>query len=60
MLTSEEKTPLEQILFKLDELDKRLAKIEKYLERQKGFIGGVLFIGAGVAWLIDTVKDWIR
>jgi len=47
-----------QILNKLDELDIRLAKMEKYLERQKGFIGGILLVASIFAWLISEAKDW--
>jgi len=46
-----------QILRKLDELDARLAKMEKYLERQKGFIGGFLLITTIVAWALSQLKD---
>lgn len=46
-----------QILHKLDELDARLAKMEKYLERQKGFIGGFLLITTIVAWALSQLKD---
>jgi len=53
-----EKEPLDQILDRLDELDERLAKIEKYLERQKGFLGGILFIGSCIAWSASYIKDW--
>lgn len=43
---------------KIDEFDERLKKIENYLQRQKGFIGGILFIGSGIAWAISFIKDW--
>jgi hypothetical protein len=49
-----------QILHKLDELDARLAKMEKYLERQKGFIGGFLLITTVVAWALSQLKDLWR
>lgn len=55
---SSEKEALDQILGRLNELDTRLEKIEKYLERQKGFLGGILFIGSSVAWIASYVKDW--
>lgn len=61
----EQTLKLIQILDKLDdmeekfrELDGRLEKIENYLQRQKGFIGGILFIGSCLAWLAAYVKDW--
>jgi hypothetical protein len=53
-----EELALTQILNKLDELDIRLAKMEKYLERQKGFIGGILLVASIFAWLISEAKDW--
>lgn len=60
MLTSEEKEGVEQILEKLDRLDGRVAKIEHYLDKQKGFIGGILFIGSILAWVITTARDWFK
>jgi len=60
-----EKESLDLILYKLTELeekfiemDDRLEKIENYLQRQKGFIGGILFIGSCFAWLVSYLKDW--
>lgn len=60
-----EKESLDLILYKLTELeekfiemDDRLEKIESYLQRQKGFIGGILFIGSCFAWLVSYLKDW--
>lgn len=53
-----EKEALDQILDRLNELDIRLEKIEKYLERQKGFLGGIVFIGSCVAWAASYIKDW--
>ena len=35
-----------------------MAKMEKYLERQKGFIGGIMLVASIVAWAISEVKDW--
>jgi hypothetical protein len=55
---TQEEVALTQILNKLEELDIRLAKMEKYLERQKGFIGGILLVASIFAWLISEVKDW--
>jgi hypothetical protein len=46
-----------QVLNKLDEIDARLAKVEKYLERQKGFIGGFLLITTIMAWALSQLKD---
>jgi hypothetical protein len=46
-----------QILHKLEELDVRLAKMERYLERQKGFIGGIMLVAGIVAWAISELKD---
>lgn len=43
---------------RFEELDDRLAKIENYLQRQKGFIGGILFIGSCITWLVSYLKDW--
>lgn len=71
-MNSNEKESLDMILYKLNgldakfnaleekfnELDERLEKIENYLQRQKGFIGGILFIGSCVAWLASYIKDW--
>lgn len=57
---SDEKDSLDIILDRLNELDARLAKIEKYLERQKGFLGGLLFIGSSLAWAASYVKDWFK
>ena len=53
-----EEADLNKVMHKLDELDQRLAKMEKYLERQKGFIGGILLVGTSLAWLASYVKDW--
>lgn len=43
---------------KFNELDERMEKIEDYLQRQKGFIGGILFVGSCFAWLVTYLKDW--
>lgn len=60
-----EQQSFDLILYKLEELesrfvemDERLEKIESYLQRQKGFIGGILFVGSCLAWLVSYVKDW--
>lgn len=60
-----EKESLELILYKLTEMedkitevDARLGKIESYLQRQKGFIGGILFIGSCIAGLLTIIKEW--
>lgn len=60
-----EKESLDLILYKLTELedkftdmDVRMEKIENYLQRQRGFIGGILFIGSCIAGLVTLVKDW--
>lgn len=55
-----EEESLEQILAKLAEMDARMAKIEKYLERQKGFLGGLLFIGSCFAWVASNIKEWLK
>lgn len=57
---SNEKDSLDIILDRLNELDTRLAKIEKYLERQKGFLGGLLFIGSCITWAATYIKDWFK
>ena len=51
---------LAQVLTKLNDLDMRLAKMEKYLERQKGFIGGILLVASIVAWAVSQVTDWFK
>ena len=51
---------LTQVLTKLNDLDMRLAKMEKYLERQKGFIGGILLVASIVAWAVSQVTDWFK
>lgn len=43
---------------KFTELDERLEKIESYLQKQKGFIGGILFVGSCIAWVVSYLKDW--
>lgn len=60
-----EQKSLELILYKLTEMEKklvefdeRLEKIETYLQRQKGFIGGILFIGSCIAWAVSYIKEW--
>lgn len=45
---------------KFEEMDERMSKIEKYLERQKGFIGAMLFVGSCLAWGLSYVKDWFK
>jgi hypothetical protein len=55
-----EATDLERVLGKLDEIDERMTKIEKYLEKQKGFIGGVLLVASCVAWVASNIKEWFR
>lgn len=60
MQTSEEKEGFDQILEKLDRLDNRVAKIEHYLDKQKGFVGGILFVVSGIAWLVTAAKDWFK
>lgn len=64
-MNTNEKESLDLILYKLTdledkfmEMDDRLEKIESYLQRQKGFIGGILFIGSCVTWAISYLKDW--
>ena len=51
---------LHQVLLKLNDLDMRLAKMEKYLERQKGFIGGILLVASIMAWAVSQVTDWFK
>lgn len=51
-------SPLHQILDRIDKLDARMEKMEKYLERQKGFFGGIMLVAGLVAWVIAEVKDW--
>lgn len=60
MLTSEEKEGFDQILERLDKLDSRIGKIEHYLDRQKGFVGGILFVISGIAWLASTAREWFK
>jgi len=55
-----EATDLERVLGKLDEIDERMTKIEKYLEKQKGFIGGVLLVASCVAWVASNIKEWLQ
>lgn len=54
----EHDSPLHQILERIDRLDSRMEKIERYLDRQKGFIGGIMLVAGIVAWVIAEVKDW--
>lgn len=49
---------LTRVLAKLDEVDDRLAAIEKYLEKQKGFVGGVMIVVSGIFALATAVKEW--
>ena len=55
---SGENPDLERILEKLDELDGRMAKIEKYLEKQKGFFGGIMLVVSCAGWAISQIKEW--
>lgn len=64
-MNTNERESLDLILYKLTaleekftEIDDRMEKIESYLQRQKGFIGGILFIGSCFAWLVSYLKDW--
>lgn len=51
---------LEKVLEKLDELDERMAKIEKYLEKQKGFFGGIMLVVSCAGWALTQIKEWIK
>ena len=51
---------IHQIMLKLNDMDQRMAKMEKYLERQKGFIGGILLVASIVAWAVSQVTDWFK
>lgn len=53
-----ERDALDRILEKLIEIDERMDKIENYLERQKGFLGAIVFIGSTLAWAASYVRDW--
>lgn len=57
-MNENEKEALDRILIKLSDLDERLDKIENYLERQKGFLGAIVFIGSTLAWAASYIKDW--
>lgn len=65
MSTSNEQESLDLILYKLEsledkfnEIEGRLEKIESYLQRQKGFIGGILFIGSCLMGAASLIKAW--
>ena len=45
---------------RLDDMDARLAKMEKYLERQKGFFGGIILVASCVAWVASQIKEWLK
>ena len=59
-MNSQENTDLNKVLQKLDELDQRMAKMEKYLEKQKGFFGGILLVVSCVGWVVSNIKDWLK
>ena len=59
-MNSQENTDLNKVLVKLDELDQRMAKMEKYLEKQKGFFGGILLVVSCVGWVVSNIKDWLK
>lgn len=41
------------------ELHGKLDRIERQLQKQKGFIGGIVFIVSALAWCVYLVKDWV-
>ena len=64
---SEEQMALAKVLSKVDEMnerlsdmDARMAKMEKYLERQKGFFGGILLVASCLAWVASQIKEWLK
>lgn len=64
-MASNEQESLDLILYKLTELEHkfnemedRLVKIETYLQRQKGFIGGILFVGSCIVGMASLIKAW--
>lgn len=42
---------------KLDSLIGRVDAIERQLERQKGFIGGILFVFGIIAYFVSNVRE---
>lgn len=44
---------------KLDALIERVEAIELQLERQKGFIGGILFVFGIIAYFASNVKEMV-
>ena len=48
---------LEELKEGIEKIEARLTLIETHLERQKGFIGGILFIFGILAYFINLVKD---
>lgn len=57
-MNNQEKADLSLVMEKLDEMDQRMAKMEKYLEKQKGFFGGVMLVISCIAWAADQIRDW--
>lgn len=57
---STDTTDLDKILEKLDEIDGRMTKIEKYLEKQKGFFGGIMLVVSCIGWLASNIKEWLK
>lgn len=41
----------------MEKLDQRLAAIEFSLERQKGFIGGLLFVASIIAYFLSNIRE---
>lgn len=44
---------------RLDSLDARLAVIERNLERQKGFIGGIIFVFGILAYFVSNLREMV-
>lgn len=57
-MNKQENTDLNMVMEKLDDIDQRLGKLEKYMEKQKGFFGGIMLVVACIAWAADQVKEW--
>lgn len=62
-MNNKETTSLQALEEQMEKLDQRLAAIEFALERQKGFIGGLLFVASIIAYFLSNIKEmmgWLK
>jgi len=48
---------IDGIIYRLDEAEKKVDKIERMIERGKGYLAGALFVGSCVGFIVAKIID---